>query len=108
VTARSSRREVRNPVLALPAARALQALPPEVREHLAQLLGELAADAQGRATVAWQTHKAPMAAYWKACAVYSGHLRRVLRATPPELSPSRPENGLRARPSRSPFPPSSR
>lgn len=75
---RSNRREVRNPVLALPAARKLQAQPLEVRELLAQLLAELAEDAQRRAAEAWRKHKAPMAAYWKACAVYAGHLRRVL------------------------------
>lgn len=87
MTARSSRREVRNPVLALPAARRLQALPPDVREHLAQLLAELAEDAHRRAAEAWRKHKAPMAAYWKACAVYAGHLRRVIRP-PPSRAPA--------------------
>lgn len=26
----------------------------------------------------WAKHKAPMAAYCKACAVYAGHIRRAL------------------------------
>lgn len=83
MTPRSNRRDVRNPVLALPAAQRLLEQPPEVREILAQLLGELAGDAQGRAQESWRKHKAPMAAYWKACAVYAGHLRRVCRMVAP-------------------------
>jgi hypothetical protein len=75
---RSSRREVRNPLLALPSARRAASLPPELRELLSDLLGELAADARARAEASWR-HKAPMALYWKAVSVYAGHLRRTLR-----------------------------
>lgn len=77
-TPRSDRREVRNPVLALPATRRLLALSPEVRELLADILGDLAGDARARAEECWRRHKAPMAAYWKAVSVYAGHLRRVV------------------------------
>ncbi len=80
---RSLRPDVRNPILALPAAGALAALPPEAREALAAVLGEIAADARTRADKCWRTHKAPMAAYWKACAVYAGHIRRAVRSAPP-------------------------
>lgn len=76
---RSERREVRNPILALPAAQAILAQPQDVRSLLAELLMQLRADCQERAAKAWRTHKAPMACYWKACAVYAGHLARVLR-----------------------------
>jgi hypothetical protein len=31
-----------------------------------------------RAETSWRQRKAPMAAYWKACAVYCGHIRRVI------------------------------
>lgn len=78
--ARSSRRDVRNPVLALPAAERLLALDPAARAALAEILADLALDARGRADEAWRKHKGPMAAYWKAVSVYAGHLRRVARA----------------------------
>lgn len=83
MTARSNRPEVRNPVLALPSAKALLALPPEVRELLAQLFGDVAADAQRRGDELWRKHKAPMAAYWKAKAVDARHIRRALRRARP-------------------------
>lgn len=77
---RSNQREVRNPVLALPAARRILELEPAAREAIAEILGELALDARGRAEESWRKHKGPMACYWKAVAVYAGHLRRVARA----------------------------
>lgn len=77
---RSARRDVRNPLLALPAARTLTALPASQRAALAAVLQELAADAGRRAQDSWRRHKAPMAVYWKACSVYARHIARVLRA----------------------------
>ncbi|KIC55892.1 MULTISPECIES: hypothetical protein [Brevundimonas] len=76
---RSQRREVRNPVLGLPAARRLQALPPEVRADLRALFSDLAADARGRAQRSWSQNKGPMAAYWKATGAYAFHIARVLK-----------------------------
>lgn len=76
---RSSKPEVRNPVLGLPAAQKLLSLPPETREALRAILLEMRQDAQGKADYCWRKHKAPMAAYWKAVAVYSGHIAKVLR-----------------------------
>ncbi len=75
--ARSTRREVRNPVLALPAARRLQAMPLEARDALRLVLIDLRDDARARAAECWRKHKAPMACYWKAVAVYAGHLARA-------------------------------
>ena len=86
--ARSARREVRNPILALPAARRVAALPDPARALLAALLRDLADDAAQRAQDCWRRHKAPMAAYWKACSVYARHLARVVR-------PARPAPGGR-------------
>lgn len=80
---RSNRREVRNPLLALPGVLKLQRLPPPVREALRDVLREIALDARQRAQQCWKTHKAPMAAYWKAVSVYAGHLARVLNAREP-------------------------
>lgn len=82
MTDRSNRREVRNPVLSLPAARRLMNLPPETRALLADILGDLATDARNRAQASWIKNKGPMAAYWKAVGAYAGHLRRVVRAKP--------------------------
>lgn len=75
---RSNLREVRNPVLAHPAARRLQSLDPSVRLMLRDLFREIALDARERAAEAWARHKAPMAVYWKAVSVYSGHIAKVL------------------------------
>lgn len=77
--ARSLRTDVRNPVLALPSAQMLQDLPPVARIALRSCLRDISADARFRAEKCWRTHKAPMAAYWKAVAVYAGHLARALR-----------------------------
>lgn len=76
---RSLRADVRNPLLKLPAAQQLAELPAPTRAALSGLLSQIASDARGRAEKCWQTHKAPMAAYWKAVAVYAGHTRRLLR-----------------------------
>lgn len=75
---RSNRIETRNPVLALPATRRLLALPRDQQEVIYDILRDLAADAQSRAEKCWRTHKGPMAAYWKAAAVYAGHLAKVI------------------------------
>jgi hypothetical protein len=76
---RSLRTDVRNPLLALPAIAKIQALSPELREPLAELLNEIALDARNRANKCWAQHKAPMAAYWKAVSVYAGHIRRAVK-----------------------------
>lgn len=77
--ARHARPEVRNPVLALPTAERLKKLSPATRDELRALFLDLRRDAQTRAEDCWRRHKAPMAAYWKAVAVYTGHIARVLR-----------------------------
>jgi hypothetical protein len=77
---RSGRRDVRNPVLGLSAAKRILALSPDVRDLLADLLFELARDCQERAQKCWRTHKAPMAVYWKAVGVYAKHIGRAVRA----------------------------
>lgn len=76
---RSSRSDVRNPLLALPAARALMDLPPASRAALQVILLDLAAAATWRANESWRRHKAPMAVYWKAVATYARHAARLLR-----------------------------
>lgn len=86
VTSRSNRREVRNPVLALPAMKAIAELPPDQREAMAQLLDDLAKDARARAQKSWTQNKGPMAAYWKAVGAYAAHARAALREPDPGIS----------------------
>lgn len=79
MSARSNRREVRNPVLALPSVKKLEALPPEARQAVADLLADLVGDARQRAQSSWLKNKGPMAAYWKAVGAYAEHIRRVVK-----------------------------
>jgi hypothetical protein len=65
--------------LALPSIVKLKALPPDAREAICDILGELATDSRAKAEKCWRSHKAPMAAYWKAVAVYAGHVRRAVK-----------------------------
>ena len=76
---RSSRAEVRNPILQLPGALALRELDPETREAISTALRSIQMDARARAEECWRRHKAPMACYWKAVSVYAGHLARAVR-----------------------------
>ncbi|WP_291652688.1 hypothetical protein [Bosea sp. (in: a-proteobacteria)] len=63
MTARSNQPGVRNPLLLLPAASALAALPTPAREALRGVLEGIRDDAAQRAQKSWRTHKAPMALY---------------------------------------------
>jgi hypothetical protein len=76
---RSKQSGVRNPILLLPAAAKIAKLPLPVRQALRELLLEIHRDATARAKESWRKHKAPMAAYWKAVAVYAGHIARALK-----------------------------
>jgi hypothetical protein len=79
MTDRSNLATVRNPVLALPGFSALRNLPLPVRQALADAFKDLAADARQRADKCWKSHKAPMAAYWKAVSVYANHIKRAVQ-----------------------------
>lgn len=76
---RSLRPSVRNPLIELPAAREIQALPEETRKQLRALLLDIRTSAQAKAQHSWRLSKAPMAFYWKVVAVYAGHIARLLR-----------------------------
>lgn len=67
-----------NPLLKLPAAKQLLAMPQAQRAALEQLLRELRADADREAENAWRRRKGPMAAYWRAVATYARHTAHVL------------------------------
>lgn len=79
---RSSRAEVRNPVLALPCAQRASAMPPAARDWLIDFLLDLRADARERAEKAWRSYKAPQATYWRVIAVWASHLVHALRKLP--------------------------
>lgn len=82
VVPRSSRAEVRNPLLALPAAKKLAALDPAAKAALRAVLLELRDDCRVRAEKLWAGHKAPMASYFKAVGVYANHTARLLKEQP--------------------------
>jgi len=73
----------RNPVLGLPACGDLARLSPEARTALRRVMLDLSADARRRAEKSWRSHKGPMAAYWKAVAVYARHIAVALRKEAP-------------------------
>jgi len=77
--ARSARRAVRNPILALPCMTGVALLPPEAKAALRAILADMRADAAARAQTSWKQNKGPMAAYWKAVSVYALHIGRAIR-----------------------------
>lgn len=77
---RSSRREVRNPILALPAAQAILAsLTPDQRVAMKRLFRELKGQCRQKEAEAYAKRKGPMTAYWMAAGTYSGHIANVLK-----------------------------
>ena len=75
---RSTRPDIRNPMLRLPSVAAIQALPIEQRRPLGTLLREMAVQARAEANRAWASGKGPMAAYWLAASIYAKHAARVI------------------------------
>jgi hypothetical protein len=78
VTARSSRVDVRNPLLALPEVQAFAQLPPDAQRALRAALVAFSKSCRVKGNEAWASHKPPMAAYWKAWAVNAGHAARAI------------------------------
>lgn len=79
MTARHARADVRNPLLKLPSAADVAALPPEAKAALRALALDAAKAWRELANECWRRHKAPMAAYWKAWAVNARHLARLCK-----------------------------
>ncbi|WP_244111631.1 hypothetical protein [Burkholderia cepacia] len=73
-----------NPLLQLPAARDLLALPAESRRAVASVLRALRTQANAEAEIAWSRRKGPMAAYWRAVATYARHLAHAIDNGRPE------------------------
>lgn len=70
---------VRLPLMELPPAMRLLALPDQARGPLRALLIALRAAAHLKAQHCWATRKAPLAGYWRAVALYAGLVARLLR-----------------------------
>lgn len=68
-----------NPLLNLPAGRALLGLPEEDRRRIEAVMRELRDQANDEAEKAWRRRKGPMAAYWRAVATYARHTAHALR-----------------------------
>jgi hypothetical protein len=81
-----------NPLLRLPAAQKIMAMPAEQRSVLEQLMRELRADADTLAERSWGQKKGPMAAYWRAVSTYARHIAIMLRGAgrAPSASASAP------------------
>jgi hypothetical protein len=78
MTMRSSRAEVRNPVLRLKATKRIFEMPRDQQEIWYDILKEMSAEARVEAERLWRKPKAPMAGYHKALAVYAGHFAKVI------------------------------
>lgn len=81
-----------NPLFALPAGRALLALPAEQRAALEALMRQLRAQADAEAAKAWKRRKPTD--YWRGVAIYARHTAQALkaggaRASLPGIDPGR-------------------
>jgi hypothetical protein len=70
---------ISNPLMELASAKRIASLPSDAKAALDDLLGELADHAERLAEHSWRKRKGPMAAYWRAVAVYARHTRRLCR-----------------------------
>ncbi len=71
-----------NPLLRLPAGRALLELPAADRLRIAKVMRELREQANSEAETAWKRRKGWGAAYWRAVSTYARHVAHALTRTP--------------------------
>jgi hypothetical protein len=71
--------EIANPILRLPSAAAIQALPDEARGALRAVLLDLRRESADKAQTEWKRNKGMTAAYWKAVSIYAGHISKLCR-----------------------------
>lgn len=77
-----------NPLLDLPAGRALLKLPADERASLEAVLRQLRAQADVEAEKAWKRRRAASASYWRGVATYARHTAQALK-----LGGARPHAG---------------
>lgn len=81
MTERSSRPEVRNPILAMPEVmEEFSALPPEARQALVRMLSKMSRHFHANGDAAWDKNKYYVAGYWKGWGVYARHASLAGRA----------------------------
>jgi hypothetical protein len=68
-----------NPLLDLPAGRALLDLPAGDRARIEAVMRDLRQQANTEAERCWKRKKGPMAAYWRAVSTYARHTAHALR-----------------------------
>lgn len=68
----------KNPLLDLPAGKALLNLPAKDRRRIELVMRDLRAQANVEAERSWKLRKGPMAAYFRAVSTYSRHLAHAL------------------------------
>lgn len=68
----------KNPILELPAVKAMMALPVEDRRRIAAVLRDLRAQASVEAEKSWSKRKAPMAFYGRVVSTYARHLAHAI------------------------------
>ena len=79
MTDRSSKVEVRNPVLGLPAAMAaLRSLDKQQRQSLRVVLLAIREQARAREVESYRKRKGPMVSYWMATATWARHIAHAL------------------------------
>lgn len=74
-----------NPLLNLPAGRALVALPKAERSSIEAVMRQLRDQANLEAETAWRRRKGPMAAYWRAVATYARHIAHAVSVAQPSV-----------------------
>lgn len=67
-----------NPLLRLPAGKAMLTLPVEDRLRIEAVMRDLRDQANKEADTSWKRRKGPMAAYWRAVATYARHIAHAV------------------------------
>ncbi|UYL85458.1 hypothetical protein gp03c [Acidovorax phage Aval] len=73
-----------NPLLDLPAGKALLRLPKGDRARIGAVMRDLREQANQEAEMAWKRRKGPMAAYWRAVSTYARHVAHALSQEGPD------------------------
>lgn len=85
---RSSRHDVRNPMIALPEVMDFAKLPPVALEAMRVALHAISKVSRVKAEALWKSKKAVSAAYWKAKSVDTRHLALAIKRLQPRANPT--------------------
>lgn len=76
-----------NPLLELPAAQEILALPRETLAPLEKLLRQMRDQANDQAEIAWKRRKGFQAAYWRVVSTYARHCAHVMSRSTASRAP---------------------